>query len=512
MGYELTSDLFNADYMRSLHVMAIDNFEYSGKGANWRFEGRTLPFLTYSINEIQQGLGWLRFPTIDDDPSGMYNEEIISGSFAQGLFYNLQAIPSDYKARFTGSISSTAAAAVSFSIEAVLTQGNLVLDRKTEIQIPSGGTLSVDFELEFNLDAGQSIGFFINGITPNNITADVNFNSDFRLNFEPSSNRLYRDDVISIQELLSDRISFEKFLEAVVQLFQLKFVTDNALRSVTLYQSNDDDRDIYGDTVEGFLDGSIVDLTDFVVAGSINMQVIEGNTARLYNMLFKESSDAFIEDRKLEDDDQGIRLYSSLQDLGSGESLEPEDIENDLFEPLANTNFNGLSIPVLWDNTQGIRTKKYGFRIATALGFVQQALSNDSTPESPVYWRFESQQRSTIPYIGQAPQRKYFDFSDSTWKLPTRSVVFSGQVAGESLIDVFYGQYFLDKEFSKRYEYIYQANVQRWAALTPRATYRLVYDGETAVYRLVSKRDWRPGGTLGVLIQLQPIVNLFPSK
>lgn len=514
-GWTLDSPLFDESWFNRLWVDVLaTNLEYTGKAANYIAEVASNFDQSFEWNETS-GILYrnLVFQNEVTDTSDSHQLTQISGQPGViSVFYNYTELESDYHVQVTATVFNNDAFPVKFDVVAIHVEQNIALDGVYNIGLDGNEEKEITLEFDFHLPHLNSFYLQIQGAASIGDPAQFDegiivFRSGSSIVVTPNSNRLYRGDVVTLNELINPDYTYLEFFKGVVHLMNLKFYTDYARRTVWLYPS--EDTDLYGNIVEGFLrpPAEAVDLTEKIVQGSRKVVVQDSDRTRYYRLKFKKSEDPYITDRLgiVETDP----LYGRFVDLGRGDITEPEDIENPFFEPTADTVWNSIKIPAVWDNTDGVRTRRHGARVVLAVGNYGQGLTDDPAAASSAFLTFEYIQRSIFPYASQLPTRAYRVAVPAGFGNTDQSVVYGGALPGN---DDLYEQFWLHeiqiRQYSKMYEFLAVLDEALFTNLDFRDRLVINYLDDKGLYRLLEKADYRTSNQLPVILRLRP----EPSK
>lgn len=519
-GWTLDSPLFTENWFQRLWVDVLaTEINYSGKAAGYITEVSLSADFDFGWNEADFLPTWFqpfKFDVEDSDPGGSHQVTNVPGQWdLASIFSNLTEIDSSFKVVLTGSFFNTDDFPVKFDVVAVSIDQNEILDGVYNLSLGAGE--EKEMSLEFDIFIPGLSSFYLRLQAPTSIDDPAQVDGGIitvraggNVVFTPNSNRIYRGDTVTMSELINPDAGFLEFFKGVVHLMNLKFYTDYANRTVWLYPT--EDTDLYGNTVEGFLKppAEAIDITSLVVQGSRKITVKDDDRKRFYRLKFKKSEDPYITKRLgITEDDP---LFSELIDLGRGDDTEVVDLANPFFEPTEQITWNGLRIPAVWDNTEGRRTARHGYRIIMAVGNYAQCLSNDPALATPGWFTFEYIQRSFWPWGCQLPDRAFRN-SANVWVNSDESIVYGGQVGGnQSLYSQFWQHEILVRQYSKLYEFLVYLDEAWFINLDFRNRLVINYLEDKGVYRLIKKQDFRTNDLLPVILQVQPEPSKLKTK
>jgi hypothetical protein len=501
LGYNWETPLNDSEWYKSLWVMILGEIDYDGKGQFFEVDMRYSSDVNYFNSTA------LFFDNVVLDQSESIIEENIVGT-QRTRHYNFTEVVSDYKLVLTGSIENNLNEDLYFDVEVFEGQTVEVIGTAPNNLVGANSIVEVEIEVDYNLNHGNSVYVMFNNLSAGS-GSDYVIKGGFKASIKGTSNRLYKNDVVQWNQLIDPDLTFEDFLEAFVDLVDGVFFEDEENRSVMMFPKGDEELSVFGSGVETFLRPAteLINLTNVVGDYSRKVKVEDKKRKRFYRLKFKGNGDPYIREvlnlRDTED------LWGKLVDRVEGDRGEVK-LENKLFEPMGNINYKGLSLPAVWDNTSRVRTKRFGKRIMSAVGLVEQKV-NGSNLDQSVTWGFEFNQRQSLPYGSQYPDREYLE--DGSYVRPSMNVVYEGDLLAEdNLFNVFYDEYFRDLESGVSYEYIVFMDSILWRNLSFRKKVGVFYRGEWAVYKLILKNDYQVGSQLPVLLEMIPMYDIIPIK
>jgi len=334
--------------------------------------------------------------------------------------------------------------------------------------VPASGSLTEKVELkaeDVTLLAGEKVYVSANTTTNGSITGK--FYNDAKRAFYSSG------DEINIAREIHPEYTVLDFLKGVAHMGNGKFVTDWSEKTVWMYTPND--KEWFGEGVDGFYLDTIEDLTGKIVANSEVVTLEKASLKRYVRLQFKGSKDKYIESLDLPEEEP---LYYKEIDRGTGYQEETEVNENPFFEPTANnlTDHFGtpapltsnplLDLPVLWDNDEGKISYDIGPRVLIAHGeWVQKTDEGDTRN-----WKFEGGIKQAVPYASQVPGSKvdnagvadlnevlvYGDNENDLYSLAWKSTLLGAEFAAKSSLQgiITAGEY-VNTDFRKRYRIFY---------------------------------------------------------
>lgn len=267
--------------------------------------------------------------------------------------------------------------------------------------------------------------------------------------FRPNPGVFYPDDFIPLQNLLPSTLTGMDLFEAMAHMINGKVITDSAAQKVTLYTPYDYRNQTDTATIEGFYINEMIDLRSKTIADETSWATEEKERNRFLIYSFADSTDPYI---------KSDEIYKTRVDLKTGIPKETKH-ENPLFEPtgeiLATVSeiggTDGMKMPVLWDNEDGVLSESLGPRVANFYGYLTQGTST---------WSFEGINETDFPYISMIPS------------VPLPTTV--------DFIPVTYSGFARDF-----YTFFYKREVESRANNTP---YQLLLTGGNETYRVIDFR------------------------
>lgn len=327
---------------------------------------------------------------------------------------------------------------------------------------------SIDFDvLDRNAMEGDSYGFFFG-------YGDLNLGGvrvpyellSCEVNFRPDFAYYYQDEEIFLADLLDTDLSGMQLLTAVAQLCNGKLETDYGRKVVRLEAAYDY---VSGsEVVSGFFQRTLppIDMTKVTVPGATTWKRVDVEQDRFLNFAFKASTDAFI----LQQNRQLFFNYILDRLVGKDKTT---DFENELFEPTVeilasplDVGGDGVYMPVLWDNTVGLRSTKLGYRVLIYYGMIEQFMPDGVTARE---WTFDGVAGQTdFPYFAQVALQPV--------PVPMVPVTFNG--FANDLFRLHYRQEVQNEDDGSEYEVLLTGGDETYRAINFRRT--ILIQGEDA--------------------------------
>jgi hypothetical protein len=198
---------------------------------------------------------------------------------------------------------------------------------------------------------------------------------------------------------LDGSINAAQIFKAMAHWMKGMPVTDYINRVVILYPPFETESN--GEQVEGFFmrAGLVPNWTDKIQPKSRIAADNEEEQDRFIELKFADTKDEFIKVTT-----PNSEPFSRKIDLGAGKA-DTTTIENPLFEPTKELlteppeigGLNGLTLPAMWDNTDGNVSHSIGPRIFYHYGLQEQITETGAAKT----WSFESVIRNDMPYLAQ---------------------------------------------------------------------------------------------------------------
>lgn len=255
--------------------------------------------------------------------------------------------------------------------------------------------------------------------------------------------------------------------------------------------------DVFGETIEGYFNNTLVKLTDKQPLNTTRSVIRE--QLRYLLVAFAESSDALGERLR---EESGLELFSKTYDLGEP-LVDTEPLRNPIFEYTVSRLNNlithladisiaqgGFFLPHCLDNEDGEVSKDIGPRKIVAYGFgTQRTTGARIVFESELYSEiaYAAQESKNVEFNGAEPEQKLIYGSDEgdLWSM----------CIGEALVQ-FRQAIQLDS--------LMHLGVNDWANLDLRNLFEIDYDGHPVTGRILAVNDYRPCDLLAVQALLMP--------
>lgn len=489
--------LFNTDWFNRLWYYALSRgLEYTNQGILYggllRLGG---PLQVDNTVTDEDGLEF----TAEIGDFGNNFSTQVSGTYGNVTVFEMaQDIGATMEFCMEGTVTHISGAAVTFTIRILdFDQSTIVYDSFTSITISPGESKAIRICKEIPLIPGQRVFFLLeNDLTTGGV---YELDGSFAIESRAVSERIYRVDTVNIAELISPDYSFLDFLKGVIHLCNLKVSTDWITRTVGLYPEGK--TDVYNDAdIEGFFlpyDQSI-DVTKYVIPKSRNISFPRERPNRFLRLAFKRSTDDHIKDLDLPDSEP---LYGRTIDLGEAFKKETKESRNPFFEPTANVQHFELSIPALWDNTNGEPSTDIGPRIMYAAGYFAQVSTSEEDAGEEMTWIFEDIQRTDMPFGAQSFDGIVFRDGGPDFSID-ESVVY-----GEKTIDLytmFYRFMTNNLRFAPTYDVLIYMDDVLFEQLNFRRRMFMQYGDEGFFAKLISKNDYRTNEDIPTPVTIHP--------
>ena len=376
IGWSLEGVIFDTDYVKRLWLYALTADYYDrpktkagGTIVGRRFERKrwdntAVQYLTFD-ELVEGGVAW----QVPGDLAGIKNVPNVALKYRfqmQGEFHNDRSSP------FTAV----------FNIFEVLGNdalyyfsGQLDNQESLIVEFEPNEKKMVLFDMTVTLQPDQMAAIHI-GVTPD--TDGFYIEKGLHVKISPANQALSTDDVISVQQLVSDETSLLDWLKAFVHIVDGRIETDWDTKTVTIHPNKKSN--VFGETVPGFLldEEPAEDISDLIIVNSVKSQPVRPDLKRYTRIEFAESSDAYIRSLNLTEPAHSRKLLNGL-DLPD----EVEPIRNPIIEPTLEGKPSGIAsgaggrhplpyLPRLWDNTEGNRSFAIRPRLLYAYGLVRQ--------------------------------------------------------------------------------------------------------------------------------------------
>lgn len=509
LGYVFESPFLESEKFRRLWACVVsDKIDYDNKAGNFVVD-LSMPadqeYVMYE-GELPQPLAF------ESEVKDIMNQhQLRLGGISDvidirntSFFTCLDAVDTDVRVSVNGEVDNPNNYPVRFDIEVILHQGRVSLTGLYDIVLNANESKKIDWKFDFNLNPGQSAYLVVRALRPLNGPAatidSIFFKAGTTLNWQPISNRIYREDTVDLKQIMGNYTFFD-FFKGIVNIVGGKVSTDFSSNTVSLFPNRK--TKFFDDELEGFFfmpdTGTPVNITSNIVPGSRQIPFDTNTTPKKVILRFKDTNDKKVESLKLSSDSP---LYSRVIDIPSGKVSEPLEITNPIFEPLANTSFNGLEVPALWDNDDGKRSSRLGARIGFAVGNLPQP-SGSTEQALDKNWVFEFVNRTNVPYLSQLPTA--YVRTGTGVEQPKESVVFGGALPNnEDLYTQFWKFSIKDLLYSLKVNFLVDIDIELFETLTFREQIVWTYEGETTVGRLLEINDFRPGTGLPTILVLKP--------
>jgi len=500
-GWTFDSPLLTGEWFRRLWAYLIEEVvEYTGKGGHYEIVVENTSGMPVGGPNNANRLLWTQVNL--DNEGGHFFQGPVNPFTTFSRFMNVTELNSDFRATLNLVVGNPLLSAISFEVRVVLFNENLELDRSARYQVPASSTESIEVKLEYNLDFGQEVYFQIVGYSGSSPAEIFSISPTSTCSVIPISNRIYRNDVVQLNELVRSEYTFIDFLKGVVHLGAFKIDQDFSTRTITIFPPQE--TSVYSDQVEGYLlDGSNdLNITDQVVPESRQIITPSGQNARFYRIQFKKSTDTFISEKLTQDND--FELYSQDLDLGNGNDRETKILENSFFEPTGDILWKGLTIPALWDNNEGNRSSDIEARVAYAVGYYAQITGSGA--DNRVGWVFEWDTIEKMPYLSQLPIQPFDELDNGVPVTPDKSVVYGGQPDGNESLFTQFCEFESDFLISTRvFEFLIFVNQTEFDQMDFRKRLFFFYGGFTYLVKLIEKKDFRTAQAIPMIIRVRPM-------
>jgi len=489
LGWQFSSEVFESDWGRRLWWYHCDNdlFTYTNKGdAN------------YNVQVTWDGATWTE--NLDNGAKFTPATSRYQNSGTAG-----ETIPMTVSVTRTETFTNPTGSGNTFFYEILLVKLDSVgtiLETITELYtVAEGSTININRTYEINLNENEQIeiqsrlqvGAGAPGATTPQTGTVVTFTSigDY-----------YHDgDTITINEVVNQEFTFHDFLRGVIGLGDFKINTNYSNQTVEILPRTG--TTIESTSVSGFLNdnSTAIDLTNKIVSNSLRSTIAKQESARNIVYQFADSSDEYIDSLNLSDD---APLYSRTVDLGFGNEKETETVENPFFESTADNSLDNITIPYMWDNTEGNISKEIAPRIVYAVGAVAQVAQGQAATDGQ-QWNYDGNATATtFGYASQDPNSFYTD--GVTVSSTTNSVMYGTE--SNDLYKTFIEKNLRTLRQSVTYEFLARLNINDWAALDFREKVKIYYRGFTFFAELIEKRDHLLGSNLPTPIVVVPDLQL----
>lgn len=277
-----------------------------------------------------------------------------------------------------------------------------------EFSGPLEGTITLELSFTFNAvgtNAGDSFALFFT-YQDENGTAYPYTMDEIDLVYSPDPPYYIDDDTIDLAGTIDQNINGLDLFKALAHICNGKIRTDETARTVELFPPFSVEQ--YTDNMDGFYkrDQPSIRIDNTMEVSSMTRTNTKNEADRYVELKFKDAGDSYIQELSLKKDP-----YSRTIDRGSGVAKTTK-IENNLFEPTleaepsvgdtgTTSSATPLSLPALWDNTDGRISRELGPRIGYWYGEIEQLDGSGVA----INWSWEGALRTLLPYITQAPVR-----------------------------------------------------------------------------------------------------------
>lgn len=426
LGWQLDSPLFESEFGRKLITYIIDkNYGLEGeRKENLKARGSVDEFYYLGSQFLNGQIGTVKFPNIEYDPVSSLDPTtgIYSGSGEVNvrgrIVFNVTGDDNSYSIRLVkitesslpnGNFFGTYKTYAETEFEALSGTQNDGQEWEWEFEVEKVSVASIE-RLAIVVDRGSSNSMIIRPGT--------------YLEIEGVRSYFLEGEDEDLQSLIDCSYTFLDLLKGLAHLFNLKFKTNFATRTVEMYQPYD--ADFWGDSIEGFyIEETVEDISLKIDEKSKVATTPSIETARYQKLLFKDGKDNYIESLELSEP-----LWSKTIDLGEKFTLEEtQESKNPFFEPTANRNgifANSFAIhtPVMRGETE--YGWNFGPRIAIAHGNVIQDFDSISSPKLR-YCTYDDDTSELIPTASQHTPIKIGEFhndENSTVITPEENLVY----------------------------------------------------------------------------------------
>lgn len=382
LGWNFECDLLQTDYGRSLLTYILkDDLSIDGQQGNAIFAAAEKDVF------VRTNLDWqflyvdeIVYDTITVGASNFIDDKFFAapGIFDLEFNFDVDAFAGTGSVEFTlevfkssgGGSQSIATESINVPVTAQANQ-NLISITIEDVDLLSNEIVFARLSYQYNKSGVQVI--------PPSIIYNGNFSARRKAGIP-----LQGDNVV-FSELIDCNYLFVDYLKGISHIFNFKFITDWANRTVRAFPT--DEQDIFGTTVDGFYLNTIKEVTPLRKSRSV---LNKRNTNDRYALLrFKPSTDPGIQKEIEQSDDP---LFSKRFDYGSDLPGNTVELTNPFFEATRNdstteVSFNGVPInmPYILDNLDNKLSFKIAPRILYFIPETQQYTGQTTGPAAVSY-------------------------------------------------------------------------------------------------------------------------------